>query len=545
MPVFDSIFVEKMSMQNAEIADFLNFTARLMELHGENPFKIKALTAAAFRIDKMQVQLLNLSREQLEQQEGIGKGIAAKIIELQQTATTQEFQDLKAKTPDGVIDLLHVKGIGPKKVASLWKDLGITSTGELEYACMENRLVQLKGFGEKTQTAILNNLRFIKSQQGLYHYARIEELALNFLKQLRKDYPNARIEPCGEFNRKLEVISKLEFVVSLDFPVDSLSLIGAEGVPVQFYPASAETFAHTLFQKNCSETFYSHFVNKYNIKKIEKTEGSYFEAAGLDYIPAECREEASPELVHNRMNNLIEEVHLKGIIHAHSLWSDGVSGIKEMALAAKNMGFEYLVMSDHSKSAFYASGLSEERCREQWKEIDEINSLLSPFIIYKGIESDILNDGNLDYSGEFLKGFDLVIASVHSNLRMNQEKATSRLIKAIEHPATRILGHMTGRLLLTREGYPLDTEKIIDACAANGVAIELNAHPYRLDIDWRIIPKALEKGILISINPDAHAIEGYRDLRYGVMAARKALLQKEQCLNAKNGAEFNSWLRKN
>lgn len=543
-PAFASIFVPKKSMNNAEIADFLNLTARLMELHGENPFKIKALSSAAFRIDKMQIALHDLNQEELEQQDGIGKGIAAKIVELKQTATTREFEALREKTPDGVMDLLGVKGIGPKKVASLWKDLGISNLGELEYACMENRLVQLKGFGEKTQAAILSNLRFIKSQQGFYHYARVENLALEFLNNLREKFPDVRIEPCGEFARKMEVITKLEFVVSSHFPVSDHSLAGAEGVPVKYYPAAAEEFAHILFQKNSSEAFYNAYVKSFGSADVKETEATYFSSAGLAYVPDECREGDSLVRADACMKNLIQENHLRGIIHTHSIWSDGAAGIKEMAEAARDQGFEYLVMSDHSKSAFYASGLNEERCQAQWEEIDVINNLLSPFKIYKSIESDILNDGSLDYSDDFLKGFDLVIASVHSNLRMNQEKATSRLIKAIEHPATRILGHMTGRLLLTREGYPLDIDKIIDACAANGVAIELNAHPYRLDIDWRHIPRALEKGILISINPDAHAIEGYRDLRYGVLTARKALLQKEQCLNTKSLAEFESWLKK-
>jgi DNA polymerase (family 10) len=531
-------------MNNSDIADFLNLTAKIMELHGENPFKVKALASAAFRIDKIKVELSGMSQQELELQEGIGKGIAAKITELLHSATTAEFEALRAKTPDGVMDLLNIKGIGPKKVASLWKELGIGSPGELEYACLENRLIQLKGFGEKTQAAILNNLRFLKSQKGLYHYARIEDLALNFLDQLRKKYPKARIEPCGDFARKMEVIARLEFVVSPDFPFSDPSLADAEGLPVQYYPSSAEDFAHTLFQKNCSEAFYNAFIKNYGSLGLKETENGYFLSAGLDNIPAECREGDSPEKAHAGMKNLIEEKHLRGIIHTHSRWSDGAATIEEMALAARERGFEYLVMSDHSKSAFYASGLNEERCREQWKEIDDLNNLLSPFKIYKSIESDILNDGQLDYDDEFIKGFDLVIASVHSNLRMTEEKATQRLIKAIEHPATRILGHMTGRLLLTREGYPLDTAKILDACAANGVAIELNAHPYRLDIDWRQIPRAIEKGILISINPDAHAIEGYDDLRYGVFSARKALLQKDQCLNALHLQDFEKWLQK-
>jgi DNA polymerase (family 10) len=529
-------------MNNSDIAGFLELTAKLMELHGENPFKIKALASAAFRIDKMNTALASLDTGALEQQEGIGKGIAAKIKELSTRGTTAEFESLREKTPDGIFEMMGIKGIGPKKVAMLWKELGINNRGELEYACMENRLVQLKGFGEKTQEALLKNLRFMKSQEGWFHYARVEPIAVAFLSEIRKAHPDSRMEPCGAYARKMEVLQSLEFVVSEDFPTTLYSVAGDEQVPLIFYPAAREDFASLLFQKNCSEPFYQSWLEHYGSASGATNEKEIFEKARLPFLPPETREGAHPAKLAEKAGMLIQMEDLKGLIHNHSTWSDGADSLKDMAQAARDKGFEYLVISDHSKSAFYASGLNETRVQEQWKEIDSINQLLSPFKIYKSIESDILNDGQLDYDDEFIKGFDLVIASVHSNLRMTEEKATHRLIKAIEHPATRILGHMTGRLLLTREGYPLDTEKILDACAANGVVIELNAHPYRLDIDWRLIPRALDKGILISINPDAHAIAGFDDLRYGVNVARKGLLTREHCLNAKNLSAFESWV---
>jgi DNA polymerase (family 10) len=531
-------------MTNDEIADFLNLTAKLMELHNENPFKIRALTTAAFRIEKMQQEISELSDAEIEKVEGIGKGIAGKISELLKKGSTAEFEELNNNTPQGVTEMLHIKGLGAKKVSSLWKELGISNLGELEYACMENRLVQLKGFGAKTQDAILKNLHFLKKQKGWYHFAQIENLALEFLDELRSRHPETHIEPCGAIVRKMEIVSKLEFVVSQDFPLSHYKNAGVENIPVEFYPADESHFGHVIFEKNCSDDFHTSFIKSYGRPDKIQKEADYFIQAGLDYIPAECRESEPLNKIIEATANLIEEKDLKGIIHNHSTWSDGAASVEEMALEAKKRGFEYLVMSDHSKSAFYASGLSEESAEAQWKEIDNLNKKLYPFKIYKGIESDILNDGSLDYSDEFIKGFDIVIASVHSNLRMNEEKATARLIRAIEHPATRILGHMTGRLLLTREGYPLDTKKIIDACAANHVVIELNAHPFRLDIDWRLIPKAIEKGVMISINPDAHATEGYDDMRYGINVARKGLLQKNNCLNTKNIQEFEKWLIK-
>ena len=246
----------------------------------------------------------------------------------------------------------------------------------------------------------------------------------------------------------------------------------------------------------------------------------------------------------NSLPTLIQTTDIKGIIHSHSNWSDGVNTLEEMAGACILQGFEYLVISDHSQSAFYANGLKEDRIRAQHLQIDELNSKLAPFKIFKSIESDILNNGSLDYPDEILQLFDLVIASVHSNLKMNEEKAMARLIKAIEDPHTTILGHMTGRLLLSRNGYPLDHHKIIDACAANKVTIELNAHPRRLDIDWRYIDYAIEKNVLISINPDAHSIEGYNDIKYGVLAAQKGGVERSNNLSSYSLSEFDDHLKK-
>jgi DNA polymerase (family 10) len=239
---------------------------------------------------------------------------------------------------------------------------------------------------------------------------------------------------------------------------------------------------------------------------------------------------------------LIELADLKGILHNHSTYSDGLNTLEEMAVYAKQLGYEYLGMCDHSKSASYAGGLKVEDIILQHNDIDKLNKQLFPFKIFKGIESDILGNGDLDYEEDVLKSFDFIVASIHSNLKMDEEKATQRLLKAIENPYTTILGHPTGRLLLGRPGYPIDHKKIIDACAANNVVIELNAHPYRLDIDWRWIPYCLEKGVMISINPDAHQLKGYHDMYYGTLAARKGLLTKDNCLNAMNLNTFENYL---
>jgi DNA polymerase (family 10) len=274
-------------------------------------------------------------------------------------------------------------------------------------------------------------------------------------------------------------------------------------------------------------------------------EVSYFAAAKLPFYPAMCRE--FPEMVLKKTKipkNLIQPENIRGLIHCHSTWSDGSHSIEEMAKAAIGQGLEYMAISDHSKSAFYANGLQEERIIAQHKEIESLNKKLSPFRIFKSIESDILHDGSLDYNNGVLESFDLVIASIHSNLNMPEEKAMTRLIKAIENPYCSILGHMTGRILLSRSGYPVNHRKIIDACAANQVVIELNANPSRLDIDWRHIGYALDKNVLISINPDAHHVDGIADTRYGVLVAQKAMVTTTQNLSSFTLEAFTSFIEK-
>ncbi|WP_317235345.1 PHP domain-containing protein [Niabella ginsengisoli] len=281
-------------------------------------------------------------------------------------------------------------------------------------------------------------------------------------------------------------------------------------------------------------------------KNNYENEEAIFEKAGVPFIYPYYREtkDAVDQAINNSLPQTIALNDIKGIIHNHSNWSDGINTIDELADNLIKNNFEYLVMSDHSKTAAYANGLSEERIKEQHIYIDKLNQKLAPFKIFKSIESDILNDGNLDYSDEVLSSFDLVIASVHSNLYMSEEKAMQRLMKAIENRYTTILGHPTGRLLLSRNGYPINHEKIIDACVANHVVIEINANPHRLDLDWSWIPYALEKDVLLSINPDAHSIEGFYDIKYGVLAAQKGGLTAQRNLSSFNLEEFEDYLKK-
>lgn len=537
-------------MSTEEIADILELTAKLMELHEENPFKVKAVSNAAYKLSKTRLDLSSGNPDEIDSIEGIGKGITAKIIEILKTGTTQELEELRAKTPDGVIEMMGIKGVGPKKVRQLWQELGVESTGELLYACNENRLVDLKGFGTKTQETIKQNIEFTLSNSGKLHFARAEKESEQLIHTLKKHKSLFEtVSYTGEMRRKDEIISKIEILASTNdlekaklFILEKLGFNEDESIENTFVLQNSYT---TLIYLCESEQFYkelflttghSDFIEDYLEAEIEspESEEDIFEALNLQYIEPELRE--SKEIISlaqkNKIPALIENADLKGILHNHSTYSDGMNTLQEMAEYCKELGYQYLGICDHSQSAFYANGLKPETVLIQQKEIDKLNSSLAPFKIFKGIESDILNSGELDYNEEILKTFDFVVASVHSNLKMSEEKANERLIKAIENPYTTILGHPTGRLLLARNGYPINHKKIIDACAANGVIIELNAHPYRLDIDWRWIPYCLEKGVKISINPDAHQKEGYADMRYGVNVARKGMLDKANCFNA-------------
>jgi DNA polymerase (family 10) len=303
-----------------------------------------------------------------------------------------------------------------------------------------------------------------------------------------------------------------------------------------------------LFEHNCSAEFFEAWKSKYGWEPAQtySSEEEIFERVGIKFIPPFLRElpEMLEKAISNTLPTVIQDQDICAIIHSHSDWSDGVDTIQNMAKAAIKNKLQYLVISDHSQTAFYAKGLLPDRIKAQQEMIDELNVKLAPFRIFKSIESDILNDGSLDYDESILSTFDLVITSVHSNLKMSEEKAMARLLKAIANPYTTILGHMTGRLLLSRNGYPVNHEVIIDACATHNVVIELNAHSRRLDMDWRHIPRAIEKGVLISIDPDAHAIDAFADIHYGVLAAQKGGLTKEHNLSSFSLQQFEAFLEK-
>ncbi|MBD1394925.1 DNA polymerase/3'-5' exonuclease PolX [Mucilaginibacter glaciei] len=542
-------------MENKTIARTLRLLSQLMELHEVNPFKIKSIANAAFKVDKLPFPIAGKSVEELEKIDGIGKSLAAKIAELLETGTMTELQDILAQTPEGVVEMMGIKGIGAKKVAIIWKDLGIENVGELYYACNENRLIEAKGFGLKTQEEIKNVIEFRMAGNGKFLYAQVEAEAYQLLEEIKGIFPEALKHVAGEVRRRCEIISELVIVVgSLNQQIayDALAKsqilknvtlngdhIGGElsnGLLVDIICVDKSEYYKELFINTGSDEHVALVMDRITggLEQPESEELIYHKA-GLQWMPSELREGQNfmEQAESNTLPTLIVLNDLKGTLHNHSTWSDGVNTLEEMALYCRDvLKLEYLGMCDHSKSAFYAKGLSIERVLQQQEEIDHLNKKLSGFHIFKGIESDILNDGSLDYPEEILQRFDFIVASVHSNLKMSEAKATERLIKAIENPYTTILGHPTGRLLLSRKGYDIDYVKVIDACAANNVVIEINANPVRLDLDWRWQSYALSKGVKLSINPDAHRISGFHDMKFGVLAGRKGGLYKEMCLNA-------------
>ena len=551
-------------MDNYQIADSFSLLAKLLDIHGENSFKSKSYSSAAFAIEKLPTQLSEIPTENISSLKGIGASSAQKIIELLSTGKLKSLEEIVLITPPGIVEMLNIKGIGPKKINTIWKEMEIESIGELLYACQENRLKLFKGFGEKTQQNVADSIEFYLKSKGSFLYSQVVDAAQLIQTFLQKLFPQKRMEITGAFKRQLEVINELEFVIENDVQdiektlkeiegfqllenIDNILLYNTStGIKLKLHASSNNDFFSTLLHSSSSPKFIETLTAGYavNINAAHASEEDLFKAINLQFIPAPLREDANVIALagSNQIPELIQPGDIRGIIHSHSNWSDGSNTIEEMAVAASERGLEYLVISDHSKSAFYAQGLHEEKIREQHRYIDELNAKLAPFRIFKSIESDILNDGSLDYSNDVLATFDLVIASVHSNLKMTEEKAMARLLRAIENPYTTILGHLTGRLLLSRPGYPVDHDRIIDACVANNVVIELNAHPNRLDMDWRHIKKALDKNVLISIDPDAHFIEGLNDTLYGVMVAQKAMVTKQNNLSSYSLADFEKYI---
>lgn len=540
-------------MNNKVIAREFKLLSQLLELHGGNSFKIKSLLATAQTISKSPFEIASKSQAELSGIPGIGKSSALKIQEILTEGSIQELRELVQQTPPGIISLLKVKGIGPKKIATIWKELGIDTIGELWYACKENKIAALKGFGQKTQEELKNLIEFTIENEGKLRYADTKPIADELITLFHKLKPDSLISLTGDLRRYCEIIDRVEVVLEIqkdDLVLllqasgffaeikekdDSVECLHQSGIKTVIYFCEKASFFVRLWETTGSKDHVQQIKQELSSPiSSSPSEEEIYKLAGLAYIPTELREGLNEiQLAKDKaVPKLIEVGDFKGALHNHSLWSDGIFSIEDMAFYCRDvLRLDYFGVSDHSKTAIYAGGLSIDRVKAQIKEIDGLNSKMAPFRIFKGIESDILSDGSLDYPNELLAELDFVVASIHSQLNMDCKKATTRLLKAIENPYTTILGHPTGRQLLVRKGYPIDHKKIIDACAANGVIMEINCNPLRLDLDWRWIPYCLEKGVRIAVNPDAHHTSELEYLLYGHLVARKGGLSAENCFN--------------
>ncbi len=549
-------------MDNRSIARAFLELANLMELQGENAFKIRSYRRAYQTLRNLPRSLSEMSRSEILALPGIGSAIADKIHQLLEMGQMKTLQRYREMTPPGLRELLTIKGLGPKKLRTVWYELQITSPGELLYAIKENRLLKLKGFGQKTQKDWEEKLNYYLRSKDQFLYATLEPEARELLRHLRSLFTETPVALTGPICRKAITPKRITCLMGSSevpdtlFDDDLFQFVSGDErqmealwkgeFPVRLYFCEATAFGSKLFLYTGDEGFVSAFAKLHpglSFKDLPHEE-DVFKRAGLPYIPPELREGdyfLKRVAEQKKVPELLEWDDFKGVVHVHTTYSDGAASLRQMAERAREMGMEYIGISDHSRAAFYAHGLRVEDVQRQHREIDELNKEMAPFRILKGTECDILNDGSLDYDEATLATFDFVIASIHSNLRMDEEQATQRLLKAIRNPATCILGHPTGRLLLSRPGYPVRMEEILDACAEQGVAIEINANPYRLDLDWHWVPPALERGVKLMVNPDAHSLAGLEDMRYGMYAGRKGGLGPGDCLNSLSANDFLAW----
>lgn len=554
-------------MTNKKIARTLKLAASLIELTGGNAFRARAYAGAARAVDGLdEAVTVMIASGGLRELRGIGSGIAADIETLVESGSFDTLDQLIAAVPPGLLDVLRVKGLGPKRARTLWTELGVTTLDDLEAMALTGRIAALSGFGKKTEEKLLAEVHQLREYLKQRHYFHAVEAVQPVLDALHASGAASRAEPAGELRRRAEIVSAIEVVAAgergaIRAAVEGVaetaetSATGAlaftlpDGLPLTIHLAEVPAFPEALWRHSSSSAHVAAFEERFGPPLAATSEAGIYEAAGLAFIPPELRE-GTDELdrgAEDRIPRLIETGDLKGTLHNHTTASDGAHTLREMAAAARAMGYQYLGVCDHSQSLVIANGLSVDRLRRQGDEIRALNEEIArdggpPFRILHGTECDIMPDGSLDFPDDVLAELDLVVASVHMRFGMTEQEATERLIRAVQHPLVDILGHMTGRLLLRREGYPVDHEAVIEACAASGVSIELNANPYRLDMDWRFIRRATEAGVMISINPDAHSTEELRLVEFGVSVARKGWLTADHCLNALPLERFEAWL---
>lgn len=575
-------------MTREDAATIFERIAILLEMQGENPFKVRAYRTGAEIVESFSGDIMKLAAEnQLSGIKGLGEALRDKLHEMAVTGRLEFYEKLKAHFPDSIFELFDIQGLGPKKIAALHTEFGVASVADLKRVCESGEISRLAGFAAKTVAKILESIAFREQHASEFRLDQVHALVLEILEALRGHPAVSRAEVCGSFRRGKETVHDLDFLVAtkeaeavieffVTLPVVSdviargetkAAIHATHGVQCDLRVVSSAEFPFALMYFTGSK---EHNVairqralargwslNEYALSLVPDHAGAatippihdeaeLYHALGLDAIDPELREnvgeiEAAAE---GALPRLVQLENLRGVFHNHTTASDGNGTLKEMAAAAHDLGFQYLGIADHSKSSFQANGLDEKRLLAQIEEIKSLNREYSDegFHVFAGSEVDILKDGSLDFSDEVLAQLDYVVASVHNVFNLPEAEMTRRIIKAIENPYVTMLGHLTGRLLLQRQAYKVDVAAVIDAAAATGTIIELNASAWRLDMDWRWWRMAKEKGVKCSINPDAHSTRGLQDVVFGIKAARKGWLTRADIINCMPLAEVKSAL---
>ncbi|MCB9367019.1 MAG: DNA polymerase/3'-5' exonuclease PolX [Calditrichaeota bacterium] len=545
--------------------DLLEEYVLLLDLLDEESFRARAFANAARQLTLSTATLDELLiGNRLKMVKGVGPAVEQAIRAIAEEGTFAELEQVRDRVPAGVLDLMRVDGLGPKKARTLWRDAKITSLDELEAAILAGSLTKLSGFGGKTLDKFSASLAFLRTigKRRLRHHAK--SVAAELTDQLTAIPGVLSVTFCGSLRRNCETIGDLDCLVCASTDalagvkeqiaaLDSVAWLSCEtpiwsgqvksGMDVELSVCTPDELGTKLVLATGSKPHVADLLARQNPLPLCATEEELYASLGLRVVPPPLREEGVRlrTLEESDYPRSVEREDLRGILHVHSTYSDGRHTIRQMAEAMMLRGYEFLGIADHSRSAAYAGGLTPDRVLEQWEEIDYLNDELAPFRILKGTECDILPDGSLDFEDGLLRGFDFVVASIHQGFHMSRDEATSRLCRALENPHVDILGHSTGRLLLKREGYPVDHERLLVCAADNGKSIELNSSPHRLDLDWRWFARALELGIPIPLNPDAHSMDGLDEVEYGLELAAKGPIPKELCPSAWSADEFLTW----
>ena len=550
-------------MTNKSVARHLKLTADLVELTGGNPFRARAFASGARAVERLEGPVAGLAAEgTLVEVPGIGKGLAAEIAELVETGAMGVTESLLQSLPPGLPEVLRVKGLGVKKVRALWQEAGVTSIEDLEAAAASGRLAALPGFGEKTVENILAAVEQLKAYRGKAHLRDAWPEATAVRDALRA--AGLRAELAGPVRRQCNVVERANIVAEgtpnavaaaladalgpLETEADRVTGWLPLGLPLTVWTAEPGAYGRVLWERTGPDAHVRLFEEAHGVPADVADEDEVYGAAGLAPVPPPLRDDPHwlEAAARGSLPDLLRTSDLRGTIHNHTTASDGAHSLREMCDAARARGLGYFGVCDHSRSLQIAHGLSVEALRAQVEEVEQLNADYAAegvdFRVFSGSEVDILADGMMDYPDDVLAELDVVVASVHQGFRMTEAEATARVVRAVENPHVDVLGHPTGRLLLRREGYPLDHEAVLDACAAHGVAVELNANPWRLDVDWRYVRAARERGVLVSVNPDAHSTDGLDDTRWGVASAQKGGLDAAGSLTSKTAAELAEWL---